>query len=492
MDHIIRDAAENHHPVYNDKAWDKMETMLDKHLPQKKDKKKYIFFLLFFLLLGSGALFTVYQLNRDKAKAPVGIAEEKGNSDQPGKSTAAQPAEGNDIAGNSANNNDAPGTNPASETATAPVSNTDATASKLQPGNTGSNNNNENAVRNKRTVQAGKGRSVMNMTAPGIGNADVVVSEKEQGNKRSPVNKKRKAKKNVAITAASPETEDGNETAAAPAKKVKEEVEKKEPAGEPMKEEQKQATADQPAKEEQKKEEQVKKEEEQVKKEEEKKKETAQTENKPASSPDKKKTKKNIAGNFGITVSVGPDLSFVSLNKLGKATIMYGAGLSYNFGKRLTVRAGFYASNKIYDAAPDQYHTPGGNYPYLYNIAAECKVYEIPVNLAYNFGYGKKHNWFGNLGLSSFLMKTEDYNYQYKTPSGQYYNYALAVKDRNKHYFSVLTLSAGYNYKLSNRVSFQAEPYVKIPLGGVGVGKVKLNSSGILLTATIKPFAKKK
>lgn len=482
MDHIIRDAAENHHPAYNDKAWEKMEKMLDKQLPQKKDKKKYIFFLLFFLLLGGGALFTVYQLNRDEVKAPVGIAEEKKNNGQPGNSSAVQPAEGNANGGSSANNNDAPGTNSAGKIATVPVRDTDETALKQPPGNTGSNNN--NAVRKKRTVQAGKGRSVMSMTAPGMGNEDVVVSGRKQGNKRSPINKNGKSKKKVAITAASPETEDGNETASVPAKTVKE-INKNEIAEQHVKEEQKQETVDQPVKEEDKK-------EELVKKEEEKKKEVAVTENKPAPAPEKKKTKKNIAGNFGITVSAGPDLSFVSLNKLGKATIMYGAGLSYNFGKRLTVRTGFYTSNKIYDAAPDQYHTPGGNYPYLYNIAAECRVYEIPVSLAYNFGYGKKHNWFGNVGLSSFLMKTEDYNYQYKTPSGQYYNYAIGVKDRNKHYFSVLTLSAGYNYKLSNRVSFQAEPYVKIPLGGVGLGKVKLNSGGILFTATIKPFATKK
>ena len=35
MDHIIREAANNHHPAYNDKAWEKMEKQLDKQLPQK-------------------------------------------------------------------------------------------------------------------------------------------------------------------------------------------------------------------------------------------------------------------------------------------------------------------------------------------------------------------------------------------------------------------------------------------------------------------------
>ena len=43
IDNLIRDAANQHHPPYDDKAWGKMEELLDKHLPQKKDRKKYIF-----------------------------------------------------------------------------------------------------------------------------------------------------------------------------------------------------------------------------------------------------------------------------------------------------------------------------------------------------------------------------------------------------------------------------------------------------------------
>ena len=36
------------------------------------------------------------------------------------------------------------------------------------------------------------------------------------------------------------------------------------------------------------------------------------------------------------------------------------------------------------------------------------------------------------------------------------------------------------------------EPYVKLPLTGIGYGKVKLNSGGILFSIGIKPFAAKK
>ena len=34
-----------------------------------------------------------------------------------------------------------------------------------------------------------------------------------------------------------------------------------------------------------------------------------------------------------------------------------------------------------------------------------------------------------------------------------------------------------------------AEPYIKLPLSGVGYGKVKLNSGGLLITVGFKPFA---
>ena len=167
---------------------------------------------------------------------------------------------------------------------------------------------------------------------------------------------------------------------------------------------------------------------------------------------------------------------------------MYGAGLSYNFKKRVTVRAGFYSSKKIYTATPDQYNAP--IYPNLTEIYADCRVYEIPVSLSYNFWQRKNHNWFGSAGLSSFLMKNEYYDYRYKTPTGYTYNYKKEISNENKHYFAVLTLSGGYQYQLNKKISLQAEPYVKLPLSGIGLGKVKLNSSGILFTVTVLPFAK--
>ena len=87
-------------------------------------------------------------------------------------------------------------------------------------------------------------------------------------------------------------------------------------------------------------------------------------------------------------------------------------------------------------------------------------------------------------------MKKEKYDYLYNSPAGQTYNYVKTINNENKHYFSVITLSAGYQYNFNNRLSLIAEPYLKLPLSGIGAGKIKLNSTGLLFTGIIKPFRK--
>ena len=90
-------------------------------------------------------------------------------------------------------------------------------------------------------------------------------------------------------------------------------------------------------------------------------------------------------------------------------------------------------------------------------------------------------------------MKKETYNYIYKyTATGPTISRKWTIDNENKHYFSTLTLSGGYQRNISKTLSVMLEPYIKLPLSGVGYGKVKLNSGGVLFSIGIKPFAAKK
>ena len=199
--------------------------------------------------------------------------------------------------------------------------------------------------------------------------------------------------------------------------------------------------------------------------------------------------------NLFFTVSAGPDFSTVGTEDLGKVKPVVGVGIGYQLTRKFSLRTGFYTARKVYTADPYDYHPPynvWAAYPNLKDIEANCKVYEIPVTIDYTFSENKKQGWFVSTGLSTFLMKEERYVYHYKPNSSPtYVTYTKRINNQNKHYFSVLDFSGGYTRHLNKNFSLRAEPYAKFALGGVGYGKVKLNGGGVLVTAIIRPFARK-
>lgn len=453
MDDIIRDAVDKHHPAYNDKAWEKMEKKLDKHLPQKEGRRRFIFFLLFFLLLGGGAFFASMYFSGSKNSMSTGITQSNENKQPSTEIISQKTVPVTDHSENTAGNN----INVTKKTAGNPlngVTNTGQQDSK-------NSRDTEGSGKRKRSPGISKAKSKMRITA-----ADVVDESEKAGKQKTennaPVKRNTADKMNIAITPAVPENREGENPTANPVDAEKDIID----------EQKKEAVKVNPD----------------IKKE-----DVPSAEKKSSPSPDKKRSKKSFADNLGITFSAGPDVSFIQLNRPGNVTLAYGAGLSYSFAKRFTARAGFYFSKKIYSAEPDEYHMPGGvTYPYLTGVDADCRVYEIPVSLSYNFIQKKKHSGFAGIGISSLLMKNEHYDYNYKTPTGYTYKYSKEVSNENQHNFSVLTLSGGYQYIFNKRVSLQAEPYVKLPLIGIGLGKIDLNSAGILFSLAVKPFAKRK
>jgi hypothetical protein len=170
----------------------------------------------------------------------------------------------------------------------------------------------------------------------------------------------------------------------------------------------------------------------------------------------------------------------------GKIKTAYGAGITYAF-RRVRLSTGLYVAQKIYSAGPNDYKLKYTIPNWIFTGAnANCKVMEIPLNLDYILKQNKKSNWFAGLGLSTYLMKDEKYALNYKLASGQAYTYPYHVSGKNKYYFSILDISAGYARQLTPAISVIARPYAKIPLTGIGEGKVHLNSMGVLFTVAVR------
>jgi hypothetical protein len=78
-------------------------------------------------------------------------------------------------------------------------------------------------------------------------------------------------------------------------------------------------------------------------------------------------------------------------------------------------------------------------------------------------------------------MLREDYKYIYDSYDPNLRD-GWHGKNENKHFFKVINLSAGYERKLNQRFSLQAEPFIKLPTTGVGYGRIKLLSTGLFMS----------
>src|SRR6187397_1232017 len=80
FDKKIKDSLSQRPPGYDSPDWDKMETLLDKHMPVDKKDRRRIFFILFsFLFLGGGA-FLVWQNSSSNKKEIAEIKSQNQNS----------------------------------------------------------------------------------------------------------------------------------------------------------------------------------------------------------------------------------------------------------------------------------------------------------------------------------------------------------------------------------------------------------------------------
>ncbi len=200
----------------------------------------------------------------------------------------------------------------------------------------------------------------------------------------------------------------------------------------------------------------------------------------------KKSVKKN---SLSLTFSTGLEAPGTAFNKWGKLTPLAGVGLQYSFGDKLIFRTGISTAAKIYSAQDKDYNPTNSywaNYTYFKKIDAECKVLEIPLSVGYRVVNRKKTSIYVSAGSSSYIMRKEAYEYYYKNQYGRDTITHRSWNNNSLHLFSSINFSAIVERKLSNRFSLMAEPIIKIPTGGIGVGKIRMYNAGLTVTAKFK------
>ena len=177
-----------------------------------------------------------------------------------------------------------------------------------------------------------------------------------------------------------------------------------------------------------------------------------------------------------------PDMSNVKFTNTDKVGYNVGIQLEYRFSQRWSAITGVIYTKKNYTAQGEDFNHPKGSWIDNVNldlVSGSCDMFDIPLNIRYDVNHGNKHRYFVSTGLSTYLMKEEEYHYHYQYANGNPgYRYRTYESDAH-HWLSILNISAGFEKKINKRLSIQGEPYLKVPLAGVGYGNLKLNSYGV-------------
>jgi hypothetical protein len=204
----------------------------------------------------------------------------------------------------------------------------------------------------------------------------------------------------------------------------------------------------------------------------------------PKKEDDPKKDKKEKGFELGLIA--GPDVSAVKFGPLYKAGYNFGLQVGYRFSNRWSVNTGVIYTKKFYQADGEDFHYKnqwGTNYD---KAEGNCSMWEIPVNVRYDVSFNTKRRWFVSTGLSTYLMDKEYYDLYY-TWNGTSGSYDMDLDTNSNYFFSIWNLSVGMERSLGKRFSIQAEPYLKVPLQGLGKGTIRMDSYGIYFTLKFKP-----
>ncbi len=187
----------------------------------------------------------------------------------------------------------------------------------------------------------------------------------------------------------------------------------------------------------------------------------------------------NHAGWFSLRLSVAPDFSSTGMFNQSKPGFGFGVTAGYNFDTHWSINTGVMLVRKVYSSTniSEPYSTQGGySYP-IDQLDGNCKMLDLPLNVYYSFQPHKSLSFKAGLGFSSYIMLREDYTYFLDKPYGND-TYTQRIENENNEWFKMLNVSVMMQKRIRNNLFLEVEPFVKLPLAGIGEGGISLYSFG--------------
>jgi hypothetical protein len=160
----------------------------------------------------------------------------------------------------------------------------------------------------------------------------------------------------------------------------------------------------------------------------------------------------------------------------------------YTINKNMAVETGLVYSKKYYFSNGKYFSMDkiGSSMPAemkILTVESSSNLYQIPVNIKYDIVHKKGAAIFSSAGISSYILTKEKNNYQTSMNGVQ-----QSMKGMYKHVSagvaSSIDISVGLEHTLQKAASMRIQPYLQIPLKGMGMGSMQVMSTGIHIVYT--------
>jgi hypothetical protein len=163
----------------------------------------------------------------------------------------------------------------------------------------------------------------------------------------------------------------------------------------------------------------------------------------------------------------------------------------YQFSQRSSVEINLLYSHKYYytdgkyfsmdkmknDMPPDMK---------LMSVKSNSSIFEIPLKFRYNIIQKNNSAVYASAGVSSYILVNEKNNYVTST-NGTMGNMQGNYTNTSAYFAGAFNISAGYAHTTCKNNTIRFEPYVTIPLKGIGMGDLPVTTSGVHVLFTIAP-----
>ena len=179
----------------------------------------------------------------------------------------------------------------------------------------------------------------------------------------------------------------------------------------------------------------------------------------------------------------GPSFNQIKTQGLKKPGYDIGVIAGYQISKSLSVETGlmydrkyYFSSGKYFDMSKVSASMPAGMK--VLSLDGSSAVFEIPVKIKYNLPGKSNSNFYSIAGISTYIISNEFNKYRVVT-NGTEQNITGTYNNSSRYLAAALDLSLGYQSKIGSFGSIRIEPYVQMPLKGIGVGSLPVMTAGL-------------